>query len=146
MALICLVWKLGFLPPQVIAGIYTIVMIGSSAIFWRPGSIMEFLWDSFSSTRKKSDLGASYVATPELLYVPTRQALMYHGIWVICWAVKLALNYQLFVDNLNPTEIIIRTDFSCWTPWYGDVANPDCSKVSAQLETSDVAQFVRNRR
>ncbi|KAL3933773.1 MAG: hypothetical protein SGPRY_000137 [Prymnesium sp.] len=68
---------------QVIALIYTIVIVGSTAIFWRPGSLMEMIWDSMSAAKKKTDLGASYVATPELLQVPLRKALLYNLIWLL---------------------------------------------------------------
>lgn len=96
---------------------------------------MELIWDSFSAMKKKSDLSASYVATPELLRVPLRQAVLYNAVWALCLAIKLALNYQLFIEMVGPTGIIVRTDFSCWTPWYGSQVNPVCATVSASIQT-----------
>lgn len=122
------------------ATVYTIIFIGSGLIFTRPGSVSEFVWTPRGGGVPKFGLTTPYVATPDLLRVPLKTAAMYYSMWFICLSVKVFFGYFLLILPLaKPINYLLAADFSCWTPWSGNLVNPSCAQVRGPLRRSSAA-------
>lgn len=121
-----------FCAPQFVAAVYTLIAVGSAIMFTRSGSVADFIWSAHGSVSASNvGLRSPYIATPELLRVPKRTAVLYYLVWAVCLTIKILFGYFLLILPLvRPVSLIWEADFSCWTPWNGDTVNPSCSSVS----------------